>query len=63
MLILIQNTQTLQLNTINIKTESIYKSYLKCQAGDNVIKLFLSVIYTFSQSARVFVPDKLFSIV
>jgi hypothetical protein len=29
----LQNTQTLQLFAMNIKTESIYKSYLKCQAG------------------------------
>jgi hypothetical protein len=33
MKIILQNTQTLQLFTIIIKTEIIYKSYLKSQAG------------------------------
>ncbi len=30
---ILQNTQTLQLFTMIIKSESIFKSYKKCQAG------------------------------
>jgi hypothetical protein len=30
---ILQNTQTLQLFTTIIKSESIYKSYVKCEAG------------------------------
>ncbi len=29
----LQNRETLQIFTINIKTEGIYKIYYKCQAG------------------------------
>jgi hypothetical protein len=30
---ILQNTQTLKLFTMNIKTESIYKKFLNCQAS------------------------------
>jgi hypothetical protein len=41
--IILQNTQTLQLFTINIKTEIIYKSYKKSSAarlGLRVLKIY-----------------------
>ncbi len=39
------------------------KSFITLTPGDNIIKLFTSVIYMFSLKDRMFVPSKPFSLV